>query len=336
MTLLLPSLLLAAAAGAAPVAAPAPARYGERLQGFDYPWPVKEFSFRSQDQQLAMAYMDVAPSGASNGRSVVLLHGKNFCAATWEGTIRVLADAGYRVLALDQVGFCKSSKPRGYQFSLPQLAANTHALLEHAGVRRPIVIGHSMGGMLAARYALQYPHDVAQLVMVGPLGLEDWQAKGVPYATIEQNAAVERKTTAASIKAYQLKFYYDGQWKPQYQRWVDMQAGLYGGSGAAIVAWNQAQTSDMIFTQPVLYEFARLQVPTVLVIGGKDRTAPGANRAPPELAATLGRYDRLGKEAAKAIPDARLIEFPELGHSPQVEAPERFHAALLPALRVRD
>lgn len=332
----LPFLILAVSTLAGSALAAAPARYGERLQGFDYPWPVQEFSFRSQDQTLAMAYMDIAPSGAANGRSVVLLHGKNFCAATWEGTIRVLAAAGYRVLALDQVGFCKSSKPRGYQFSLPQLAANTHALLEHAGVRRPIVMGHSMGGMLAARYALQYPHEVAQLVMVDPLGLEDWQAKGVPYATIEQNAAAERKTTAASIKAYQLKFYYDGQWKPQYQRWVDMQAGLYGGSGAAIVAWNQAQTSDMIFTQPIVHEFPHIRVPTVLVVGDKDRTAPGANRAPPELAATLGRYDRLGKEAAKAIPGARLIEFPELGHSPQVEAPERFHAALLLALRARD
>lgn len=115
-----------------------------------------------------------------------------------------------------------------------------------------------------------------------------------------------------------------------------MQAGLHGGSGAAIVAWNQAQTSDMIFTQPVVHEFPRIRVPTVLIVGDKDRTAPGANRAPPAVAATLGRYDLLGPAAAKAIPAARLIAFPELGHSPQVEAPERFHAALLPVLLGHD
>ncbi len=317
----------------APMATHAASTYGERLEGFDYPYPSRTFALRSQDQNLEMAYMDVAPTGKANGDAVVLLHGKNFCAATWGNTIRVLADAGYRVLAPDQIGFCKSSKPRGYQFSLPQLAANTHALLQHAGVREPILIGHSMGGMLAARYALQYPGELARLVLVSPLGLEDWQGKGVPYATIEQNAVAERKTTAESIKTYQLKYYYDGHWKPEYQRWVDMQAGLYGGPGAAIVAWNQAQASDMIFTQPIVHELPRLRVPTVLVIGGKDRTAPGANRADPELAAALGRYDRLGKQAAKAIPGAQLIEFPDLGHSPQVEAPERFHEALLPMLR---
>lgn len=306
--------------------------YDERLQGFDYPYPVQMFTFTSQGQPLEMAYMDMAAEGKPNGRSVVLLHGKNFCAATWEDSIAVLRKAGYRVLALDQVGFCKSSKPRGYQFSFQQLAANTHALLAHVGVTRPIVMGHSMGGMLAARYALQYPQDLAQLVMVDPLGLEDWQAKGVPYATIEQNDAVERGTTADSIKAYQLTFYYDGKWKPEYDRWVQMQAGLYGGSGGRIVAWNQAQTSDMVFTQPVVHEFGNLKVPTVLIVGGKDRTAPGANRAPPDVAATLGRYDLLGKEIAARIPNGKLIEFADLGHSPQVEAPERFHKALLPVL----
>lgn len=318
----------------APMAAHAAPTFGERLEGFDYPYPVKTFALRSQDQALEMAYMDVAPTTAANGQTIVLLHGKNFCAATWQDTIQVLTDAGYRVLALDQVGFCKSSKPRGYQFSLPQLAANTYALLEQAGVKRPILIGHSMGGMLAARYALQYPGALTQLVLVSPLGLEDWQGKGVPYATIEQNAMAERKTTAELIKAYQLKYYYDGQWKPEYQRWVDMQAGLYGGAAAAIVTWNQAQASDMVFSQPIVHELPRLRVPTVLFIGAKDRTAPGAHRADAELADALGRYDRLGKLATKAIPGAQRVEFPDLGHSPQVESPKRLHDALLPLLRL--
>jgi len=88
----------------------------------------------------------------------------------------------------------------------------------------------------------------------------------------------------------------------------------------------------MIYTQPVVHEFGKIAPPTLLLIGGKDRTAPGANRASPEVAQRLGQYAELGRRAAKAIPRATLVEFPELGHSPQVEAPEEFHRALLRGL----
>lgn len=306
--------------------------YDGELQGFEYPHPRQAHAFSSQGQSLSMAYMDVWPVGAGNGRTAVLLHGKNFCGPTWDETITVLVDAGWRVIAPDQIGFCGSTKPRGYQFSFAQLAANTHGLLDELGVERAVFIGHSMGGMLATRYALQYPAAVEQLVLVNPIGLEDWQAAGVPYATIDAMAENERKTTFDSIKAYQLKFYYDGQWAPRYDRWVDMLAGMYAGPDREIVAWNQAQTSEMVFTQPVVHEFPMLRVPTLLMIGGKDRTAPGANRAPEAVAATLGNYPVLGRKTAEAIPDAQLVEFPALGHSPQVEAPDEFHAALLQRL----
>lgn len=307
--------------------------YGPRLEGFDYAYPVKTYGLTSQRQKLEMAYLDVAPTGQANGRTVVLLHGKNFCAGTWEETIKELSGAGYRVIAPDQIGFCKSSKPEAYQFSFQQLTANTSSLLKSLGVERAVVIGHSMGGMLAARFALMYPQAVERLVMVNPLGLEDWQAKGVPYATLDAAFQGELKTSAESIKAYQLRFYYNGNWKPEYDRWVAMSAGLYAGSGKELVAWNQAQTSEMIFTQPVVHEFPNMKVPVTLMIGGKDRTAPGSNRASPELQQKLGLYAELGREAAKAIPQATLVEFPELGHSPQVEAPVEFHKALLQALK---
>ncbi|UKE70614.1 alpha/beta hydrolase [Xanthomonas cerealis pv. cerealis] len=312
-------------------ATPAP-RYGAQLEGFNYPSPVARYEFASQRQPLQMAYLDVAPTGTPNGRTVVLLHGKNFCAATWESAIAALTAAGYRVIAPDQIGFCKSSKPQAYQFSFAQLAANTHALLQQAGVSRAVLVGHSMGAMLAAHYALQYPQDVSQLLLVNPIGLEDWKAAGVPWRSIDAWYAKELKTDAASIKQYQQSVYYGGQWKPAYERWVTMQAGLYAGPGRERVAWNQALTSDMVFNQPVVQQFAQLRVPTTLFIGQRDRTAIGKDLAPPALAKSLGDYPALGKRAAAAIPGATLIEFADLGHAPQVEAPPRFNAALLQAL----
>ena len=332
----LPVFVLAIAAGLASVVsadADPQTAFGPQLQGFAYPYPVKNFGFVSQGKALTMAYMDVAPKGTSNGRTAMLLHGKNFCGATWEGTIDVLTQAGYRVIAPDQIGFCASTKPHGYQFSFNQLAANTQALLVSVGVECATIIGHSMGGMLAARFAISYPRAVEQLILVNPIGLEDWQAEGVPYATIDELYGAELKTSFDSIKAYQQRFYYNGQWRPEYDRWAGMLAGMYAGPGKNIVALNQAQTSDMVFTQPVVHEFGRITAPTLLLIGSKDRTAPGANRAVKEVAERLGNYAELGHRAAKAIPDATLVEFPELGHSPQVEAPDRFHEALLRGLR---
>ncbi len=206
-------IVVAAAARAEPDPGPA---YGPELEGFPQPFPVARHAFTSQRQPVQMGYLDVRPE-RPNGRTAVLLHGKNFCAATWEGTIRVLTGAGYRVIAPDQIGFCTSTKPAAYQFSFRQLAQNTHDLLAHLGIARPVLIGHSTGGMLAAHYALLYPRDLDRLVMVNPIGLEDWSRKGLPPIPIEQWYARELKTTAASIRAYEQATYYAGQWEERYE-----------------------------------------------------------------------------------------------------------------------
>lgn len=302
------------------------------LSQFAYPHPVKSYAFSSQGQALTMAYMDVAAHGTPNGRTVVLFHGKNFCGATWEGVIGSLAGAGYRVVVPDQIGFCKSTKPVTYQMSFHQLAANTNALLESLGVSRALLVGHSMGGMLATRYALSFPDATAALVLVNPIGLEDWSAKGVPGRTVDELLQAERKTDTARIKAYQQKTYYDGRWRPEFDRWVDMLASTYTGPGADLAILSQARASDMIFTQPVVHEFPRIAAPTVLIIGERDTTAIGKDRARPEIAKTLGDYPALARAAAERIPNAELITFPTLGHAPQIEEPEAFDTTLLDAL----
>jgi pimeloyl-ACP methyl ester carboxylesterase len=319
------------AAALAPALADSGPVYGPMLVGYSYPYPVEHFRFTSQGAAMDMAYMDVKPAHG-HGRTVVLLHGKNFCAATWVGTIKALTGAGYRVIAPDQIGFCKSTKPAHYQYSFEQLAANTHALLAAAGVRRAVVMGHSMGGMLATRYALLYPADTEQLVLVDPLGLEDWRAKGVPWQSVDAQFRIQLKINADRIRTYERATYYAGTWKPEYEAWVQMLAGMYRGPGRQIVAWNSALTYDMIYTQPVVHEYPNLKMPVLLMIGDKDTTAPGKQYAPPELRAKLGDFPKLAKEAVARMPNAKLVEFADLGHSPQIQDPQRFHKALLAGL----
>ncbi|HEX2761205.1 MAG TPA: alpha/beta hydrolase [Rhizomicrobium sp.] len=315
--------------------------YGPRLEGFDYPHPVQIFRFTSQKMPMEMAYMDVKPAkpgasakaGATNKevRTVVLLHGKNFCAATWEGTIAALTGAGYRVIAPDQIGFCKSTKPQHYQYTFEQLAANTRALLLSLNLNRVTVMGHSMGGMLATRFALTFPEMTEQLVSVNPLGLEDGRAKGVPWSSVDENYKGALGTTAASAREYQRTVYYAGTWKPEYDKWVEMQAGMYRGAGKEIMAWNSALTSEMIATQPVIHELERLKMPVLFLIGDKDITGR-SNRAPKEVQATLGNFPAMSEAAKARIPTAKLVRFADMGHSPQIQDPVRFHKALLDGL----
>ncbi len=314
------------------ISPPTPA-YGPELQGFSFPYPVQKFTFTSQGQSLTMGYIDVKPQNRANGRTVVLLHGKNFCGVTWQQTIEALSHAGYRVIAPDQIGFCTASKPAQYQYSFQQLALNTHQLLESLHLDNIVLVGHSTGGMLATRFALMYPQAVQKLVLVNPIGLEDWKAKGVPWRSVDDWYQRELKTSAASIKKYELNTYYVGRWKPEYDRWVNMLAGLNNGPGKQVVAWNSALLYDMIFTQPVYYEFRDLNVPTTLMIGTADTTAIGSDIASPAVKATLGHYNELGKQVAATIPHSTLIEFPGLGHAPQMEEPARFNQRLIEDLK---
>jgi pimeloyl-ACP methyl ester carboxylesterase len=316
---------------ASPASADTGPEYGGELEGFDYAYPVQYFDFKSQGNAMHMAFLDVRPA-APNGRTAVLLHGKNFCAGTWRSTIAALSAAGYRVIAPDQIGFCKSTKPAHYQYSFQQLAHNTRELLASVGVERVTMIGHSTGGMLAARYALMFPRQVEQLVLANPIGLEDWKAKGVPALTVDEWMQREAKQSAERIRGYEQSTYYAGQWRSEYEPWVQMLAGMYRGPGRELVMWNSALLYDMIYTQPVVYEFGDIKAPTLLLIGQRDTTAIGKDVAAPEIAATLGHYPELGRLAAKSIPHATLVEFADLGHAPQIQDPAAFHQALLRGL----
>ena len=295
---------------------------GLKLENIEYPFPVREITLNIQGQSLIMAYMDLKPQ-KPNGKTVMLLHGKNFCGAYWEQTAKDLAKEGYRVIIPDQIGFGKSSKVTNIQYSFQLLAENTKAVLDKLGITKVNVLGHSMGGMLATRFALMYPEVTEKLILENPIGLEDWKVV-VPYQSVDDWYKNELEQDYEKIKNYQLKFYYDGKWKPEYDKWVNILAGWTLNKDYPIIAKNSALTYDMIFTQPVCYEFENLTVPTLLIIGQRDRTALGKAKAPKEVQDDLGNYPKLGKLTAAKIKNSTLAEIDGIGHLPHIEAYERF------------
>ena len=293
------------------------------LTNYDYPYEVHFLNIKSQNQDLKMAYMDIQPE-KPNGKIVVLLHGKNFNGAYWKTTIQALTKEGFRVIVPDQIGFGKSSKPTAYQFTFQQLAQNTKAVLDELKLNKIYLLGHSMGGMLATRFSLMYPEMVEKLILENPIGLEDWKLVA-PYTSIDKNYESEMKADYESTKKYQNNFYYDNRWKPEYDEWVYLLTGWTKSPDYPKVALVNAKTSDMIFTQPVVYEFQNLNFPTLLIIGTRDRTAIGkANVKDPKVAEIMGRYDLLGKATQQKIKSSKLVEIENVGHLPHIEVFEQF------------
>jgi pimeloyl-ACP methyl ester carboxylesterase len=292
------------------------------LENYQYPYPVKFLKLRNQLQELQMAYMDVRPANY-NGKNIILLHGKNFNGAYWRSTIAALSRAGFRVIVPDQVGFGKSTKPKAFQYTFQQLALNTKTLLDTLGIDKITVLGHSMGGMIAARFALMYPGTTEKLILEDPLGLEDWKLK-VPYTSINSSYEKELKSNYESVKKYQVENYYHGTWKKEYDEWAKLLAGWTLNKDYKIIAWNSALTSDMIFTQPVCYEFQNITCPTLLIVGTLDKTAIGKPLVSEEVRKTMGDYKTLGKTTRDKIPNATLVEIEGVGHLPHIEAFEQF------------
>jgi len=299
------------------------------LEDVKYAYPVKYMPIHTEGQDIRMAYMDIPAVQNANGRTVVLFHGKNFGGYYWTNVIKALTGRGFRVLVPDQIGFGKSSKPF-IHYSFHQMARWNKALLDTLGIQRANILGHSMGGMLATRFALMYPQTTEKLLLEDPIGLEDYR-QFVPYASTEEQYKTELKSTAESIKKYYQSSYFT-MWKPEYDELVRIGGGVTFSADYPRWAKVAAMTFTMIYEQPVLYEFPNITVPTVLFIGKEDKTIVGKGLLSPQEQALHGQYKLLGKQTAAKIPKAKLIEFEGSGHIPHLEIPTEFIVALLGSL----
>jgi pimeloyl-ACP methyl ester carboxylesterase len=295
------------------------------LENVKYPYPVKFFPFSIEGQNVRMAYMDITPAN-TNGKAVILFHGKNFGGYYWANVIKALSAKGYRVIVPDQVGFGRSSKPF-IHYSFHAFARYNKKLLDTLGISRVIVLGHSMGGMLATRFTLMYPETVEKLLLEDPIGLEDYRTF-VPYKSAAEDYQTELKTTYESVKRYYQNSYFI-QWKPEYEYLVKIGAEVNKSADFPRYAMVAALTYEMIYEQPVCYEFGQIKVPAVLFTGKEDNTIVGKALLTPQEQAKHGQYSILGPQTAKKIPNCKLIEFDHCKHIPHIEVAEQFLKALL-------
>ena len=300
--------------------------YGIGLEGFTYPYPVSLLPLSNDGEQLRMAYMDVAPA-QPNGRTVVLLHGRNFPSSYWEPVIKTLAGAGYRVVVPDQIGFAKSSKPQG-ELHFDTLARNTIALLDHLQIAKADIVAHSMGGMLAVRIARAYPDRVAHLVLTAPIGLEDYRLY-VPPTPTEKILEHEDRLTAEGYRK-QLETNYSLKLPPeQVTPFIDSRFNIKGSAEYPRWLHAFASSAQMIYREPVAHEIPLLTQPTLFIMGADDHNAPGRPNAPEALRPKMGHNAELAQALATKMADARAEVIPDTGHLAFLEAPQKFNELVL-------
>jgi pimeloyl-ACP methyl ester carboxylesterase len=300
---------------------------GIALEGFPYPYPVHFMPITLEGEDLRLAYMDAPPVGPSNGRTVVLLHGRSFPSSYWEPTIKALTEAGYRVVAPDQIGFGKSSKPT-FAYSFDAMARSTIALLDSLPVARFDLVGHSMGGMLAVRLARAYGSRIDHLALYSPIGLEDYRFY-VPPVTDEELANNERALSADGYRKQLMTNYALSLPSSAIEPFVQLreeikESGEYPRWLKSFVASYQ-----MIYSQPAAHEIPLIDRPTLFIMGANDHNAPGGPFAPPELRAKMGQNADLAQALAARMANARVKVFEGVGHLGHLEATQPFNETLL-------
>lgn len=300
---------------------------GIALEGFAYPYPVHMFVIQGDGERLSMAYMDVPPEGDSNGRTALLLHGRNFPSSYWQATIKALADAGYRVVVPDQIGFNKSSKPLS-DLHLDVLARNTASLLDALNIEKVDIVAHSMGGMLATRFARSYKARVERIVLAGPIGLEDYRLY-VPPVPSERLIEQEAEVTPDAYGRWLMAAYNVSLPQAALDPYVEARTRISGSAEYPRWLTTYVNSYQMIWREPVAAEIPLLTQPVLFLIGENDHVAVGRDFAPEALRGKMGRNVELARELAGNMPQARVEMFEGVGHLIHLETPQRFNETVL-------
>jgi pimeloyl-ACP methyl ester carboxylesterase len=279
-----------------------------------YPFPTAYLPVTLYGQDLRISYMDVAPLGQPNGHTVVLLHGNNFAGFYFGGPIDALRTAGFRVVVPDQIGYGRSSKPI-IPYNFHDMARNTRLILQSLKIDRVMVVGHSMGGMLAARFATQHSDMVERLVLYNPIGLVDPRFDR-PWEIADEVYKRTLASTYQTIRAGLLRYvaHNPAAWTPQFESYARIRYSWTLSADWPRLAMVQTLLGQVQYLDPVVNDWAHIKART-LVFGGAEDSLPGSAVV----------FKQRMKFVADSIPNGngRLHLIPGLGHVPHMEAPER-------------
>jgi pimeloyl-ACP methyl ester carboxylesterase len=247
-------------------------------------------------------------AGDKHAPALVLIHGFASSTLVWSNVFLKLAEAGYRVIALDLLGYGYSAKPRNGEYTIAGQAKLLTRLLDTLGIPRALFVGSSYGGAVAATCALDYPDRVEKLILVGtvnnnrPLAFTLLRLFGSPlFGDVVSPLLIGSRR----LLRRRMKQVYDRHEWVLDERRVDARHLPLRAAGTqrAIIRTVRGWDAERISREAHL-----IAQPTLLLWGENDQEIPLADGA------------RLHEE----IPGSRLIIFLECGHLPHEEYPEAF------------
>ena len=281
------------------------------LEEYEYPYPVEYMDFRVYGQDVRIAYMDVAPTGQPNGRSVIFHHGGFYYSWYWADQIRALSEAGYRVIAKDRLGWGKSAKPT-IPYSISLWASNTARLMDHLGIEQAAMVGHSIGGQMVTRFAFLYPKRITHLVTVNQIGLTDRRGgRGFEPLTGDEYANPNMDTVYASLLTWADRNYV--QWRPEYQEHMRLRYGYQLSGDWPRMYYVYRLTGNMRNMDTIVNDWQQIETPT-LIMGGEEDYPTFAEEA---------------RNAASILPNGDVFLIPNVGHNPHEEVPEVLNKELI-------
>jgi pimeloyl-ACP methyl ester carboxylesterase len=247
-------------------------------------------------------------TGDPNAPALLLIHGFASSTLVWSKVFLPLAQAGFRVIALDMLGYGYSAKPRKGEYTIAGQAKVVTGLLDCLDIPRALFIGSSYGGAVAATCALDYPDRVEKLVLVGtvnnnrPLAFKLMRVFGAPlFGDVVSPLLIGSRR----LLRRRMKQVYDRHsWVLDERRVEARHLPLRAaGTQRAIIRTVRGWKAERISRDAHL-----IRQPTLLLWGENDREIP------------LADGERLHAE----IPGSRMIVFLNCGHLPHEEYPEAF------------
>lgn len=289
------------------------------------PWPVERVKLPkiAETYELGavpeVAVVELNPDGA---QTIVFVHGLGSYLKFWRYQLDEMAASGYRVVALDMLGYGKSDKPGRFPYTMPAMAEVVLEVIGAMDIDKPIVVGHSMGGQTALALAIQHPEAARALVLTAPAGFEKFSRREKEWFQSVMTVAFIKGTDEERIWG-SIRYNNFFRWRAELEWLIEERVRLVGAEQFDQYAYANVQSvhglSDNRFVRNNL---GRVKVPVLIVHGDMDRLIPNPfmHGAPTSEIMAYGE---------KNIPDAKRVEIAGCGHTIQMDCPKQYNKELV-------